>query len=268
MEAKVDCRMLKYFKSNDSELLNKLLPFPAFRKETNEPTPIPLLAFQATIFSCRGLALGVSLCHKVADATSISNMLSSWAALCRGSHHLVVTPNFSGTALLFPPINDFPENISALLDENEMCFKEGNYVTRTFFFSNKAVETLRDKARTSKEDLPKPSHNEAVSRFIWKHVTELFQNDHSKPDRVRLRNWKGLIFNDVDFGWGKPFKVGVMGKAEPDFSNVVVLVDAQWGNNKAGIQATVILEEKLMAVLGRDVGFLAFASANVGVSSL
>ena len=86
-----------------------------------------------------------------------------------------------------------------------------------------------------------------------------------RPDDVMLiSNWKGF-FNGVDFGWGKPFKVGVMGKVGPAFSNAVFLVDSQWGK---GIEATVTLEEKLMAALERDVKFLAFASLDQGISSL
>ncbi|GMN50987.1 hypothetical protein TIFTF001_020147 [Ficus carica] len=69
-------------------------------------------------------------------------------------------------------------------------------------------------------------------------------------------DWNGL-FNDVDFGWGKPFWKGVMGKAGPAFRNLVVFIDSQWGK---GIQAWITLEEKQMKVLESDKEFLEFAS--------
>ena len=359
METRVDCRMAEYFKFGHCELLNKLLPFPPCRQEVNEPIPIPLVAFQANIFSCGGLALGVSLCHKFADGASLFYLYSSWAALSRGSHDEVIKPNFSDIETIFPLLNDFPEKYSAFSNHTN---KEGNYVTKRFLFSAKAVENLRDKARI-REDLPKPTRNEAISCFIWKHVTKAswavsgsrkaiaiahhmvnirgklkFQNpvgnllwcatavanteqgtpgsmelpklvgqlreameeyesvfcsiaEHGykegfgselilkkvenllslseqldmKPDQhLWFTNWKGF-FNDIDFGWGKPFKIGVYGKVDSAYSNTVFLVDSQWGK---GIEATVILEEKLMAVLERDVNFLTFASTNPGISSL
>ncbi|KAL5569414.1 hypothetical protein UlMin_025989 [Ulmus minor] len=95
-------------------------------------------------------------------------------------------------------------------------------------------------------------------------IGALFSMDQDKPDIFAFTAWNGF-FNDVDFGWGTPFWIGVLGKVGPASRNLVVLIDSQWGN---GIEAWITLEEKQMRVLENDGEFLAFASPNPGISRL
>ena len=95
-------------------------------------------------------------------------------------------------------------------------------------------------------------------------IDAMFAMESEKPDIFAFTGWNGL-FNGVDFGWGKPSWVAVMGKVGPAFRNLVVFVDSQWGK---GIEAWITLEEKQMKVLECDKEFLAFASLNPGISSL
>ena len=95
-------------------------------------------------------------------------------------------------------------------------------------------------------------------------IEAMFSAESEKPDIIAFTAWNG-IFNDVDFGWGKPFWIGAMGKVGPAFRNLVVFIDTQWGK---GIEAWITLEEKQMKVLESDTEFLAFASLNPGISSL
>ncbi|PON34181.1 Transferase [Parasponia andersonii] len=50
-----------------------------------------------------------------------------------------------------------------------MWFKESDYVTKRFVFDSRAVAGLSDSARSEK--VPKPTRNEALTGFIWKHAT-------------------------------------------------------------------------------------------------
>lgn len=53
--------------------------------------------------------------------------------------------------------------------------------------------------------------------------------ESEKPEIFGFTRWSGSFFNELEFGWGKPFWVGVMGKAGPAYRNAVVLVDStQW----------------------------------------
>ena len=95
-------------------------------------------------------------------------------------------------------------------------------------------------------------------------IGAMFSMDQDKPDIFAFTAWNGF-FNDVDFGWGTPFWIGVLGKVGPASRNLVVLMDSQWGN---GVEAWLTLEEKQMGVLENDGEFLAFASPKPGISRL
>jgi shikimate O-hydroxycinnamoyltransferase len=84
----------------------------------------------------------------------------------------------------------------------------------------------------------------------------------SPPEVYLFINWTS-IFHKLDFGWGKPFWVGLIGKVGPAFRNTTIFMESQWGK---GIEAWVTLEEKQMDVLVKDPEFLAFASPNPGIS--
>ena len=308
------------------------------------------------LFACGGIALGVSLCHKIGDATTLGYFLKSWAAIFSGSPNKVIHPDLSLSSSLFPPRDNLPQNYIALMDQ--LWFKENNYVTRRFVFDAESIAKLRAKAKS--ESVPKPSRIETLTCFIWQHAmaaswklsgsqrtsvlahavnlrprmkspqsssdtstgnmfwwgnvaanpsdTEmelhglvgllkealaLFDNEFletlqgedgfsamseflnqleamlslesEKPDIFAFTSWSNSFINELDFGWGKPYWFGVMGKVGPAFRNLVIFADSQWGE---GIEAWVTLEEKLMGVLENDPKFRAFASPNPGFSSL
>lgn len=50
--------------------------------------------------------------------------------------------------------------------------------------------------------------------------------ESEKPEIFGFTRWSGSFFNALEFGWGTPFWVGVMGKAGPAYRNAVVLVDS------------------------------------------
>ncbi|KAL6179197.1 hypothetical protein ACLB2K_050713 [Fragaria x ananassa] len=78
------------------------------------------------------------------------------------------------------------------------------------------------------------------------------------PEIYSFTSWINIL-DEVDFGWGKPFWIGVMGKVGPAFRNLTVFVNTQRGN---GIEAWVTMDEKQMFIMEKDPQFLAFASPN------
>lgn len=72
--------------------------------------------------------------------------------------------------------------------------------------------------------------------------------DSLEPEVYAFTSWTKIL-REVDFGWGKPFWIGVMGKAEPTSRNLIVFVETQWSK---GIEVWVTLEEKQMAILEKD----------------
>ncbi|XP_062089119.1 stemmadenine O-acetyltransferase-like [Humulus lupulus] len=165
-EAKVNCRMSAYFQLRETESLNKFVSIHPFSKEND--TSGPQLAIQVNVFTCGGIALGVSVCHKQSDGASLSYLLKSWAALFTDSPEKVIQPELSKAASFFPPRTELPSNCLALMDQ--LWFKKSNYVTKRFYFDSKAISTL--KALAKSERVPSPTRNDAVSCFIWKHAME------------------------------------------------------------------------------------------------
>ena len=87
-------------------------------------------------------------------------------------------------------------------------------------------------------------------------------SEEPKPDVCAFTCWL-RFFNDIDFGWGKPFWVGIMGKVGPAFRNLIIFSETPWG---IGIEAWVTMDAKEMAILENDPEFLAFASLNPSIS--
>ena len=120
-----------------------------------------VLAIQVNIFKCGGIAIGVCISHKVADASSVVTFVNGWAAVARRDTHMVC-PQF-GLANLFPPINLSGFNPSTGMTKEKI-------LTKRFVFSASSVATLREKYadQSTTEDLPRrPTCIEALSAVIW-----------------------------------------------------------------------------------------------------
>ncbi|XP_062091983.1 stemmadenine O-acetyltransferase-like [Humulus lupulus] len=163
VEARVKCQMSEFFQG-ENELQNQLVPFQPF---CQEKTDVPPIAFQLNVFSCGGIALGISLGHKNNDIAMLSNFLKSWTAFSTGSPEKLIKPDLSSPAILFPPkTNHFLNKYTSLMDR--LWFSEGDYVTKRFVFRAKSIETLKERAKS--ERVPIPSRNLAISCLIWKHA--------------------------------------------------------------------------------------------------
>ncbi|KAM5555904.1 stemmadenine O-acetyltransferase [Rosa sericea] len=356
LEVRVNCNMIDFLKLPKTEWLNEFVPIQPYRKETISEL-LPLLGVQVNIFDY-GIAIGVSLCHKLIDGETANCFLKSWVAAFRGCRDKIIHPNLSQAAVLFPPRDDLPEKYVALMER--WCFCERNVVTRRFVFNAKAISALQDEGKSEYE--PEPSRVQALTGFLWKHqlaatralssgtstrfslaiqavnlrsrmnmkttldnaIGNIFlwapsflelnyttpeSSDHKLCDLVNLLkesvkeynsdyletlkgekgyggmcDWLDLMeegssiepaleiysfsswtrmFDQVDFGWGKPFWIGVTGKVQTTYTNSTVLVETQCDN---GIEAWVTLDQKRMAMLEQDPQFLAFASPNPGIS--
>ncbi|KAM3698401.1 hypothetical protein ACB098_06G185800 [Castanea mollissima] len=83
-----------------------------------------------------------------------------------------------------------------------------------------------------------------------------------KPDVCAFTSWL-RFFNEIDFGWGKPFWIGILGKVGPKFRNLIIFGETPRG---IGIEAWLTIDEKEMGILENDPEFLAFASLNPSIS--
>ncbi|KAM6600720.1 hypothetical protein CsatA_020329 [Cannabis sativa] len=228
-EAKVNCRMSDYLQLRETESLNNFVAIHPFTKEKD--TSAPQLAIQVNVFSCGGIALGVSVSHKQSDGETLSYFLKSWAALFTGSPHKVVVPQLSKAASFFLPQTELPPNCVALMDQ--LWFKKSNYVTKRFYFNNKAISTLKSLGKS--ETVPSPTRNDVVSCFIWKHATEASWAISGKPRisvaahavnmRPRMTNPRSLENCTGNLFWWASIIVNPAQKAELELSQLVALTN-------------------------------------------
>ncbi|KAM6562436.1 hypothetical protein CsatB_022434 [Cannabis sativa] len=143
--------------------LNDLLPFPL-----DDYAELPF-GVQLNIFDCGGIAIGVCISHRIADALSCLEFTKSWMAISRDEENKVVPPTFISPSL-FPPknIGDYGATFSIP--------KKNTNVTKLFVFEACKVEALRAKyeenSRGENHAIPKLwqrrlSRVEALSAFLF-----------------------------------------------------------------------------------------------------
>ncbi|GMH23889.1 hypothetical protein Nepgr_025732 [Nepenthes gracilis] len=99
------------------------------------------------------------------------------------------------------------------------------------------------------------------------HVVDEFLREFSsgKRNTYFFSSWCKIGMTEVDFGWGKPLWIGLLGwRPISEQRNCITLIDTTDGN---GIEAQIILNEHEMAILEHDEEFLAFATPVIGISS-
>ncbi|XP_051135235.1 stemmadenine O-acetyltransferase-like [Andrographis paniculata] len=128
------------------------------------------LAVQVSFFAGGGLAIGVCLSHRIADATSMVMFISTWAAACRADAGAVAAaqPSFS-SASRFPPA-DFSRFFPSVAAPPPPPPAE-KIITRRFVFNKWKVSALRQAASGPLMASP-ATRVEAVSAFLWRHFIE------------------------------------------------------------------------------------------------
>ncbi|XP_028948869.2 acyltransferase Pun1-like [Malus domestica] len=165
LEAQVNCPMSKILDKPDSEILRQLIPTPMRSKQAQVGH---LVLVQANVFKCGGLAIGISISHKVADALANSKFIESWAEIARCTasttdHHVVLPTEFGVAATLFPP-QEFVKKTPLTLPFID------NVIGRRLVFDASKIAALKAKAASA--TVPNPTRVEAVSALIWKSALE------------------------------------------------------------------------------------------------
>ncbi|KAL6125590.1 hypothetical protein ACLB2K_073646 [Fragaria x ananassa] len=79
VEAQVSCRMLEFLKLQETELLNRFVPFhPPMQGNWRRVSLLPMIAFQVNVFACGGIAIGGSASHKLCDGIAANSILGSY----------------------------------------------------------------------------------------------------------------------------------------------------------------------------------------------
>ncbi|KAL5578558.1 hypothetical protein UlMin_020257 [Ulmus minor] len=155
-EAKFKGHLSTFQEQPDPETLKRFLP-----AESSSPTAgtRPLLLVQATLFDCGGLAIGICMSHKLADATTIGIFLKSWAATSNGQAHQIL-PDLNA-ASYFPP-----KDVSLEGAKVELSKPQSVNVVKRYVFAASKVAALKVIAASS--SVQRPTRAEVVTALIWK----------------------------------------------------------------------------------------------------
>jgi shikimate O-hydroxycinnamoyltransferase len=141
----------------ESEMASHLVA-PLFQAENS-----PLVIVQFNMFACGGLAIGISIAHRIADAFTIGTFINAWATACRiGSEKVHCRPSFQ-LGSLFPP-KEMPSS-SGTAPGTDI-----KIIRRRFVFDGHTLSKLKAIARGGdSEQLVKhhPSRVEVVTALIW-----------------------------------------------------------------------------------------------------
>ncbi|KAF9625971.1 hypothetical protein IFM89_028357 [Coptis chinensis] len=151
--------------------------------------PKALLSIQANIFDCGGMALGVCISHKAADASSFGLFLNNWAAITREDNNGIPQPILGQTSL-FPPNKDVPSYVPAGVSPVQ------NVVSKTFVFNAGNIAALKAKTNYTRV--------EAVSALIWRCAMNALRTG---PGSVKSASVTALVMN-------------LRGKMVPALSNI------------------------------------------------
>lgn len=125
----------------DHENLHGFLPR---RNEQVDVATYPILSIQTTKLKCGGLVIGVSISHKIFDASAMSTFIANWSNAVNPNLETAVGPTFDG-ATLFPPRKQSSTSSATirLLDMNRVS-------VRRFSFNKEAIGSLRSGQRMSR----------------------------------------------------------------------------------------------------------------------
>ncbi|KAH6777527.1 hypothetical protein C2S51_008839 [Perilla frutescens var. frutescens] len=155
-EAEADCDLSHAITIPEPKNMKIYLPYKMIESQDF------CMAVQATYFRCGGLAVGLLISHKIADALSYFVFANTWSAIARNGDRcgVVPLPKFDAAAY-FPP-----KAVSGFSPSTEGMVKE-ELTTRIFTFPGAKISALREKYSHGGALQPRPTRVEALSAFIW-----------------------------------------------------------------------------------------------------
>ncbi|KAJ0874455.1 putative deacetylvindoline O-acetyltransferase [Helianthus annuus] len=136
--------------------------------QMSPPHRATLVGVKLNHFACGGMALGVSMSHRIGDGSTLGSFVSHWASVARygSTDHEQVLP-FNPQFLQSPPAttNFLPH---PFLDLNLRCV---NPVTRKFVFPNTKLSDLKNKVvlpSTNGGSITNPTRVEVLTSLLYK----------------------------------------------------------------------------------------------------
>ncbi|KAK1436496.1 hypothetical protein QVD17_02276 [Tagetes erecta] len=158
IEASNDSRIDEFILNrNQDETLDQIIPEEKVGLNS-------LLKVQVNYFGDGGVALAVSISHRIADGFTAASFINYWASVARGDQP-AINPTFISSSTNTNNMVKVPEVI------NQGTVKD-NYVARRFIFSNAKLKELKEMVNNMAGETPlNPSRVELLTSFLFKCVT-------------------------------------------------------------------------------------------------
>ncbi|ESQ31943.1 hypothetical protein EUTSA_v10004258mg [Eutrema salsugineum] len=157
-EARADVLLSDVLRNpSDADLVQKLIVSP----DPADPETWPLLHVKVIFFRDRGLAVAVSVSHKICDAASLSTFVCSWTKAARGYADMV-NPEFAAS-VFYPPADISIEFPPLLVHERKSK-------TKRFVFGPLMIEKLKNRAYCSKR-VPQATRIESITALLVRCAT-------------------------------------------------------------------------------------------------
>lgn len=169
LEAKASGCLSEFLKEGEleTELRNHLAP-PLFQPEES-----PLLIVQFNMFECGGLAIGISVTHKIVDGFTLFTFVDSWATACRIGIDRVHSPSFQLSS--FCP----PKDMSSIKTFSPRSKRDNTIVEKRIVFNGAALSSLKAAAHVNVNNSGslkyEPSRVQVVTAFIWRALIKASQ---------------------------------------------------------------------------------------------
>ncbi|KAL5708302.1 shikimate O-hydroxycinnamoyltransferase [Ranunculus cassubicifolius] len=205
-EAQANEPLQSVLTSPDALKLNQLLPSDVYNNGSGFDG---LSGAQVTVFSCGGIAIGLSISHAVADALSLCTFIKAWAANTKNvvKSELKVSTGFTS---IFPPRDVYPFAYAST-DGKPLP----RHPTKRFVFDGSKIAALKAKCSNKANFIP--TRVEAVSALISKCMYNALKSSGSSiiiGVPVSLRKRMSPPFPQDSFG-----NLAVIEKLPPWVSN-------------------------------------------------
>ncbi|KAJ4846977.1 hypothetical protein Tsubulata_019979 [Turnera subulata] len=173
LEAQVGCSLSQLLREGrielQSEWLYQLVPNP----EESDTTPLVMIQFN--MFECGGVAVGVSVAHRVADGSAVFTFIDSWAKISRmGIGNIQSCPSFKLGSIL--PQRDVPT------PQHWIGVADHKLTRKRLVFNAAAISSLKAIVTSSSSTIEslkyQPTRVEVVLAFLWMSLIRLAKTRH------------------------------------------------------------------------------------------
>ncbi|KFK39546.1 hypothetical protein AALP_AA3G258300 [Arabis alpina] len=290
-EARTDLLLSDFLRNINNDSLEGLCP----TSPGDSPTEWPLLGVMVTFFgSSSGVAVSVSVSHRVCDAASLLTFVKDWATTTAKGKFVFESSKIAElkrqAASETVPLPTRVEAISALVWRCAKNASRSNLLVPRPTLMSQAMDlrlripstrdtfgNLQTSFSVKKSDL-EVCDTVAAFRKAKEGVNEMIKENHQsntlgqyllsvmgsfvaevKPDIdfYPMTSWCGKPFYEVDFGWGCPVWIGIVqAKMNMVYAGLIDTKDGE------GVEASINLPEQDMTVFLRDQDLLAYAVLN------